>query len=101
MSDQSRPKPFQPRGALDGNVIDTTMAKAMSFSLRWGNSCGIPFDKNKFCNENRVWDYLRPYLEDRPQQPWTTFSITDGASGKNKTHKKYNRKSRTVKNKRY
>ena len=101
MSDQSRPKPFQPRGALDGNVIDTTMAKAMSFSLRWGNSCGIPFDKNKFCNENRVWDYLRPYLEDRPQQPWTTFSITDGVSGKNKTHRKYNRKSRTFKNQRH
>ena len=36
-------------GALDGNVIDTVMAKAMSVSLRWGNSCGTPFDKNKFC----------------------------------------------------
>jgi len=76
MSDSSRPKPFQPRGALDGNVVDSTMARNMSFSLRWGNSCGMPFDKNKFCDENRVWDYLRPYLEDRPQQPWTTFSIT-------------------------
>jgi hypothetical protein len=81
MSDPSRPKPYQPRGALDGNVIDTTMAKKMSFSIRWGNSCGMPFDKNKFCDENRVWDYLRPYLEDRPEQPWTTFSI----SGKNET----------------
>lgn len=99
MSDQSRPKPFQPRGALDGNVVDTTMAKAMSFSMRWGNSCGIPFDKNKFCDENRVWEYLRPYLEDRPQQPWTTFSITDSISAKNKTHRRNNRKSRTFKNK--
>ena len=76
MSDPSRPKPYQPRGALDGNVIDTAMAKQMSFSLRWGNSCGMPFIKDKFCDENRVWDYLRPYLHDRPQQPWTTFSIT-------------------------
>ena len=74
MSDQSRPKPYQPRGALDGNVCDSTMAKNMSFSLRWGSSCGIPFDKNKFCNEHREWDYLREYLEDRPQQPWTVFS---------------------------
>lgn len=83
MSDASRPKPFQPRGALDGNVVDSTMAKAMSFSLRWGTSCGMPFDKNKFCDENRVWAYLRPYLEDRPEQPWTTFAIT--RDGKNKT----------------
>jgi hypothetical protein len=73
MSDPSRPKPFAPRGAMDGNIIDTTMAKKMSFLLRWGNSCGIPFHKDKFCDENRVWDHLRPYLHDRPQQPWTVF----------------------------
>jgi hypothetical protein len=71
------------------------MAKNMALSLRWGNSCGIPFDKNKFCDENRVWDYLRPYLHDRPQQKWTIFSIT--GTTKNKTNRKYNRKSRTLK----
>ena len=82
MSDPSRPKPYQPRGALDGNVCDTTMAKAMSFSLRWGCSCGIPFDKAKFCDEHREWAFLEPYLEDRPQQPWTDFGITNTISGK-------------------
>ena len=97
MSDQSRPKPFQPRGALDCNVVDTTMAKAMSFSLRWGNSCGIPFDKNKFCDENRVWDYLRPYLEDRPQQPWTTFRITDKKTIRS-TMKNHSKLTKTKKN---
>jgi hypothetical protein len=90
MSDPSRPKPFQPRGALDGNVCDTTMAKAMSFSLRWGSSCGTPFDKNKFCDEHREWDYLRPYLDDRVKQPWTTFTVTNNyniSSGGKKTLK--------------
>lgn len=85
MSDPSRPKPFQPRGALDGNVCDTTLAKAMSLCLRWGNSCGIPFDKNKFCDEHREWEFLKPYLEDRPQQPWTIFGVTNKYSN-NKTH---------------
>jgi hypothetical protein len=80
MSDPSRPKPYQPRGALDGNVCDTTMAKNMSFCLRWGNSCGTPFDKNKFCDEHREWAYLREYLDDRPHQPWTVFSITNNFS---------------------
>ena len=80
MSDPTRPKPYQPRGALDGNVCDTTMAKNMSFSLRWGNSCGTPFDKNKFCDEHMEWNYLRDYLRDRPQQPWTTFTITNNYS---------------------
>jgi hypothetical protein len=95
MSDPSRPKPFQPRGALDGNVVDTKMAKNMSFSLRWGTSCGIPFDANKFCSENRVWDYLRPYLHDRPQQPWTTFRITNtNTNTKSKTSKRQSKKNK-------
>jgi hypothetical protein len=99
MSDPSRPKPFQPRGALDGNVCDTAMAKAMSFSLRWGNSCGTPFDKNKFCDQHREWDYLRPYLEDRPQQPWTTFTVTNNYGKKTVKHRlKPLRRNRSNKN---
>ena len=99
MSDPSRPKPYQPRGALDGNVCDTTMAKNMSFSLRWGNSCGIPFDKNKFCDEHREWAYLREYLEDRPQQPWTTFTITNNFNKSNTmgNRRLHNKKSKTLK----
>jgi hypothetical protein len=75
MSDPSRPKPYQPRGALDGNVCDSTLAKHMSFVLRWGNSCGMTFDKDKFCDKHPEWGYLRKYLHDRPKQPWTLFSI--------------------------
>ena len=81
MSDPSRPKPFQPRGAIDGNVCTTALAKNMSFVLRYGNSCGIPFYKDTFCDENMQWDQLRPYLHDRPTQPWTLFQIS------NKVHK--------------
>jgi hypothetical protein len=99
MSDPSRPKPFQPRGALDGNVVDSTMTKNMSFLLRWGSSCGTPFDVDKFCSENRIWDYLKPYLHDRPQQPWTTFSILKNK--KNKTNKHYQRYKLTKKQKKH
>jgi hypothetical protein len=99
MSDPSRPKPYQPRGALDGNVCDTAMAKNMSFSLRWGNSCGTPFDKNKFCDEHREWAYLRPYLEDRPQQQWTTFNITQLQSSNVSKGKSKSAKNRVKKNK--
>ena len=108
MSDPSRPKPYQPRGAIDGNVCDSTMAKKMSFFMRYGDSCGIPFLKDDFCNDHREWAYLRPYLNDRPKQPWTIFSITNYKkinnkkvkSNKNKTKKIYikpNKKSRSLK----
>jgi hypothetical protein len=95
MSDPSRPKPYQPRGAVDGIVCDTTLAKKIAFSARWGTSCGIPFNKTEFCKQNIIWKDQEPYLHDRPQQPWTEFTVhrgkvTNGDStmptGKNKTN---------------
>lgn len=102
MSDPGRPKPFSPRGALDGCVIDTTMAKHMSFSLRYGNSCGTPFLKDDFCDTNRQWEYLRPYLHDRPQQPWTVFGISkklgeSKSSNKSKKSRKTKKSGKTRK----
>jgi hypothetical protein len=56
---------------------------------RWGTSCGIPFDKAEFCRRNIIWAIQEPYLHDRPQQPWTEFTIHKGAIGeKNMTKKK-------------
>jgi hypothetical protein len=76
MSDPSRPKPHQPRGALDGCVGDSKLTEKMSFMARYGNSCGTPFIVNDFCDKRRQWAYLKPYLHDRPTQPWTLFSLT-------------------------
>ena len=95
MSDPSRPKPFQPRGAIDGSVIDSESAKKMSFHMRFGNSCGIPFIANEFCNQHRQWLHLLPYLKDRPQQPWTLFSSTykyDSSYKYTKTYKQHSLK---------
>jgi len=78
MSQADRPLPYQPRGALDGIVCDTTLAKKMSLVARWGSSCGIPFDKTKFCTQNIQWNPQEPYLHDRSQQPWTEFTSTHG-----------------------
>ena len=74
MSQSDRPFPFQPRGALDGIVSDTTLAKNMGLSARWGSSCGMAFDAAKFCDRNIQWRAQKPYLKDRPSVPWTTFT---------------------------
>lgn len=104
MSDPSRPKPFQPRGALDGNIVTSALAAKMSFVLRWGNSCGTPFDPDAFCNQNRIWKHLQPYLHPRPQQPWTTFSsnttnktntLKSKKHNKNQKHRQRTRKTIT------
>jgi len=98
MSDQSRPKPFAPHGAVDGIVCDTNMAKKMSFCGRFGNSCGTPFIKDEFCKKHRQYYKFCPYLHDRPSQPWTDFASEEvknkfkltkkgGRRGHNKTKK--------------
>lgn len=84
MSDPGRPKPFQPRGALDGIVGDTTLTKAMAFSGRWGASCGLPFVAKDFVEKNIIWQGEGPYLHDRPTQPWTEFTTHPWVRNKTK-----------------
>ena len=66
-------KPFYPAGALDGKVVDARMAQQMTFWAKWGSSCDIPFDAEKFLREHRQYDHLKGYLKSRPAQPWTVF----------------------------
>lgn len=93
MSDPGRPKPYQPRGAVDGVVCDTTLAKAMAFSCRWGSSCGLAFDKTEYFKKNINWQDYESYIVDRPSQPWTEFTVTNVNSGgpRNMTKKKVDR----------
>ena len=67
-------RPYSPQGALDGKVMDATMAKAMSFAARWGSSSGMPFDAAAYTKAHPQWDNVAGYLVDRPAQPWTIFT---------------------------
>ena len=64
---------FRPAGAVDGKVMDSDLAKKLSFWVRCGSSSGMPFYADKFIAEHPQWDYLKGYLKDRPTQPWTLF----------------------------
>lgn len=66
-------KPNYPGGALDGKVVDAKMALDMTFWGKWGSSCDIPFDAEKFLKAHRQYDYLKGYLKSRPAKPWTVF----------------------------
>jgi len=77
MSQENRPKPFAPHGAVDGIVCDTDLAKKMSFIGKFGSSCDIGFNKDEFCKKHRQYEKFCPYLHDRPSQPWTEFTIHD------------------------
>ncbi len=65
--------PYYPAGTMDGKVIDSKMAKNMSFSARWGSACGMPFDAKKFLSGHPQYDWMKEVLHDRPSQNWTIF----------------------------
>jgi len=73
MSQPGRPLPFQPRGTVDGKVMDSSMAKDLAFWAIWGNSAGMPFNATEFLTKHIQWSHLEGYLKDRPSQPWTSF----------------------------
>jgi hypothetical protein len=62
-----------PMGAIDAKVVDTTMAKQMSFAARWGSACGTPFDAEKFLEQHPQFDWMARILKSRPSQSWTEF----------------------------
>ncbi|MBU0494270.1 MAG: hypothetical protein KKB13_20675 [Chloroflexi bacterium] len=66
--------PYAPQGAVDGKVMDSDLARQMSFWGRWGNSSGMPFDAKAFLEKHIQWSHLDGYLKDRPSQPWTLFN---------------------------
>jgi hypothetical protein len=65
-------KPFYPWGCTDGKVVDTDMAKKLTFMGRFGASCGQAFYAKPFLEKHpeykEDWSEL---LEDRVSQPWT------------------------------
>lgn len=94
MSQVGRPVPFAPHGAVDGCVCDSDLANKMSFVGRFGSSCEIPFNAEDFFKKHRQWDNFKPYIKDRPAQPWTVF--TSNKSNFKLTNKKqmYNNKTK-------
>ena len=98
MSQESRPKPFQPRGAVDGIVCDTALAKKMAFIGKYGSSCDIGFNKDDFCKKHRQYEKFCLYLKDRPSEPWTEFSSSNMKNKLRLTKRNKNKNNKTKKN---
>ncbi len=74
MCQPGRPLPFQPRGTIDGKVMDAEMAAKQDFYLRWGSSSDIGFDAEAFFKKYPQFLDLKPYIDSRPAQDWTSVS---------------------------
>src|SRR5512133_1552919 len=65
--------PFAPWGTLDGKVVDSKMAREMSFVARWGSACGTPFSARAYLEKHPQFDWMEGLVKDRPAQPWSLF----------------------------
>ncbi len=65
--------PFEPGGTIDAKVVDTEMAKSMTFAARWGSACGKPFDAGEFLRLHPQFEWLKDLLQSRASFPWTQF----------------------------
>ena len=66
-------EPFLPLGAYDGKVVDSALARDMTFLARWGSSGGRPFDAAGFLKAHPQYEWMTGLIKDRPTQPWTLF----------------------------
>lgn len=80
MSQESRPVPFAPRGAVDGMVCTGAMAQKGELWARFGSSCGRAFHADTFCRQHPQFASLCPFLQDRPSQPWVHFISASSSS---------------------
>ena len=66
--------PFNPFGTTDAKVVDTAMAKRMSFAARWGSADGTGFDAPKFLHDHPQFDWMEGILRSRPAEPWVDIT---------------------------
>jgi hypothetical protein len=69
--------PFNPYGTVDGKVVDSKMAKNMTFAARWGAGCGTAFDARKFLQDHPQFDWMTDLLRSRSAYPWVDFHIRE------------------------
>jgi Phospholipase B len=71
--------PYEPFGAVSGQVMDGRMAQALDFSARVGHLCGVPFDAAKFLTDHPEFSWQAAVLRDMVAGPWNEFRIGEHA----------------------
>ena len=66
--------PFTPAGTVDAKVLDTTMARRMSFAARYGSGCGAAFSAPAFLKAHPQFEWIKDIMPSRASQPWVDFT---------------------------
>lgn len=80
--EKTKRTPFYPHGAIDGKVVNTEMARKMTFVGKFGASCNRVFHAKSYLKKHPNYSEWQEYLVDLPNRPWTTI---EGKSGVRRT----------------
>jgi hypothetical protein len=72
--------PFDPMGAVQGKVTDSSMAAQMTLIARAGHPCGENFYAKPFLAAHPQYKWQEPVLRDMIAGPWTEFHSNQHAS---------------------
>ena len=66
---------FYPHKAGDGKVVDSTMAYKMNFQAKWGSSCNIPFNLDKYIKKHPEYNEWKTHLTNLPNKEWIQIHL--------------------------
>ena len=66
--------PYDPAGAVQGKVTDSSMAAKMSIVAHAGHPCGADFLAEPFLEQHPEYSWQKPLLRDMKAGPWTVFT---------------------------
>lgn len=72
--------PYGDLGAVQGKVIDSRMAEAMTFIARAGHPCGTNFNATKYLAAHTEYSWQASVLHDMDAGPWTQFRTGEHAA---------------------
>jgi hypothetical protein len=67
--------PHYPFGCTDAKIVDSNMAKSLSFFGRFGSACGRVFNVSQYIKENPKYKSYRDFLDDIPKHKWTKIEL--------------------------
>jgi hypothetical protein len=65
-----------PAGTVQSKVIDSALARQMSFWGAIGRQCAGDFIADKFLADHPEYEWMRGLLRDMKTQPWARFAIS-------------------------
>ena len=73
--EESNRTPFYPFGCTDAKVVNSKMAKELSFVGRFGSACGRPFSIKKYVKMHPEYKDWEKVIHDMPSYNWHTMKF--------------------------